>query len=308
MATVAAVLLDPLPDHLTILDSPDSLVPILGGALNDLSSYLRIVAPGGERDDTFVDNYRSHFGVPYGTRHGLGSIVDVTLDPEIAIVPEPPSGHAYAWAWYLHTAQNPELGVGYAWSPLRPTPSVPGAAQLRQAGSADADPFRLEHHHDTEPGVVGAKARTRTRRKRDRTTVLSTSGRTHAYGLFWRRSGDLWASAPVERSHGPDTATLSVYTNLPNACGLCAVLHRTATESSTSRSGGARLGPMLIKVELDSDAPAEVKFANARAVHGFVLPAGSEAQAWLRPAVLGATFVAITFAGWALKRVMRTRP
>ena len=82
VATVASVLLDPMPRHLTILDSPDNMVPILGGALNDLSSYLRLLTVGSPTADTFIDNYPSHFGVQYGKAPGLGSIVDVTLDPD----------------------------------------------------------------------------------------------------------------------------------------------------------------------------------------------------------------------------------
>ena len=305
VATVAAALLDPPPRHLTILDSPDNLVPILGGALNDLASYLRIVVADGLGGDTFVDNYPSHFGVQYGTFYGLGSVVDVTLDPDQHPLERPPNDHSYAWAWYLQTAQDPHLGVGYAWSPLIKSALTPDATQLRQVVSDISGPFELEENPEVLPGTVGVRLRTRAEKEIESSTVLSTSAKTRAYGFFWRRSGDLWASAPVEWRYGPEDATVIVR-------GNCTERARTVKAWAEDNKrvihiplGGARFGPMLVKLQLESSAPAEVELGSAKAVHGFVLPVGSELQAWVRPAFLG--FVAGTLVAmiWVLGRLLR---
>jgi hypothetical protein len=147
--------------------------------------------------------------------------------------------------------------------------------------------------------------RTRAEKEIDKETVLSTDGKTKAYGFFWRRSGDLWASAPVNWRHGPDDASVSVRANRTERA-------RTVKGWSPDRErvlhlplGGARAGPMLIKVELESSAPAEVSFRSAKAVNGFVLPGGSELQAWIRPSFFFSLAVIFFTIGWLGRRGFR---
>ena len=115
VATVAAASMSEPVAHLVLLDSPDNLKAQLGGATNNLAPVLRRLDLS--RNGTFVDNYYSSFGVPYGDQPGLGSIVDVRLEPghdflEVA-------GHTYAHEWYKRSATRLNKSVGFAWSPLR---------------------------------------------------------------------------------------------------------------------------------------------------------------------------------------------
>ena len=292
VATVGASLVEPVPIHLTILDSPDSLVPALGGALNDLGSYLRLLAPELEADEsfvatdgdarprTFVDNYISAFGTQYGSQAGLGSVVDVTLDPEGHVLEEAASGHAYAWAWYLRTAQDPSLGIGYAWSPLRKQRSVPDATQLRQTDATD-DVMALEKNTDIAPAGIGAVLRSRVSEEREVPRILSGT-RDRAYAFFWRRPGDVWATARVEWLSGPDDATVTVFTNRTERARSVNGWSDKAERIMHVPVAATRSGPSLVTIELMASEPAEVVVGQAVAVNGFVLPAGTELGVWLR--------------------------
>ena len=286
VATVASALLDRQPKQLTLLDSPDNVVPIVGGALNDLHSYLRLIAPGGIGTGTFIDNYPSHFGVQYGRSTGLGGVLDVTLDPDSHPLERPPTGHAYAWAWYRETAENPDLGVGYAWSPLRPGHTEPETTQLRQSDKEDYGPFVLIPNEDVLPGTVGSRLRVRAERQTEQVRVLSTREKTTARELFWRRSGDLWASTPVEWKYGPDDAVLVITANRTERARSVRGWSPEPQRHISVPLGGSRFGPMLVTAELESSEPAEVEVRSAKAVNGLVLPTGSEMQAWVRPLVL----------------------
>lgn len=292
VATVAAALVAPMPRHLTILDSPDSLVPALGGALNNLGSYLRLLAPEFELDDSFVgqesdvrdrifvDNHVSHFGTQYGSEPGLGNVVDVTLDPEAFPLDAASSPHSYAWAWYLKTAQSPELGLGYAWSPLRDARSEPTSHQYRQVLDG-GDAFLLEPNPDVAPGGPAAVLRSRIRPERDlRRRLVGTNDRV--FGLFWRRSGDVWTSAPVEWVSGPDDARVVVALNRTERAQSVKGWSSKPDRIVHVPVGGSRAGPALVSIQLEASEPAEVVVGQALAVNGFILPAGAERRAWSR--------------------------
>jgi hypothetical protein len=115
VATVAVASLDEPAAHLVLLDSPDNFKAQLGGANNNLAPVLRRLDLGP--NGTFVDNYYSSFGVPYGDQPGLSSIVDVHLDPGRDLLEL--AGHTYAHTWYARSATKLAKDVGYAWSPLR---------------------------------------------------------------------------------------------------------------------------------------------------------------------------------------------
>ncbi|MGI9642191.1 MAG: hypothetical protein ACR2N9_05355 [Acidimicrobiia bacterium] len=295
VATVAALAIEPAPMHLTILDSPDSLIPAIGGALNDLGSYLRLLSPGvvadasyrgattEDRTETFVDTYSSAFGEPYGSGPGLGWITDVILRPAEHPIEEAPSEHAYAWAWYLESARHPENGVGYAWSPLRGGIRPPGT-QLRQIEGGE-DRLELEEHEEVTPAPTAVQLRSRVRDKVMPPRRLSSDdGRS--VGVFWRRSGDLWMTAPVRWIEGPDDARLVLYGDRTERArsvkGWSAASQRLVQVSL----GGARPGPMLVTAEVVSPEFAEVEIGQVAAVNGLILPSRTELRMWFRPLLM----------------------
>lgn len=298
VVAIGATLLDPPPRHVTILDSPENTLPILGGALNDLTSYLRVLAPGNIEDDIFVDNYASHFGIRYGIEDGLGSVVDTVLDPEQVPMDSAPSEHAYAWAWYLDSARRVDRGVGFAWSPLRTKPAKPAATQLRQVdqdGDAFLGPLALEENPDRPPATVGAKVRTRARDEFDRPRVLSVPGKSSSLGFFWRRSGDLLASAVIDWESGPDDALVRVFANRTERARTVRGWTESPRQHVTIPLGSARSGPMFVHISLESNEPAEVSVGRATAIQGLMLPSGAEYRAWIRPIAL-VTFIGATAA------------
>ena len=172
---------------------------------------------------------------------------------------------------------------------------------MRQATAVGADPFDLEPNDEVMPGTVGARLRTRAERTTQQRHVLSTSGKTTNYGFFWRRSGDLWVSAPVEWHFGPDDAVLTVTANRTERARSVRGWSSEPKRVVHVPLGGSRFGPMFVQVELTSSAPAEVEFSTAKAVNGFVLPAGSEIQAWVRPIL----FMIVTVTSLAVFRAVR---
>lgn|GEM_PF-2759920 len=305
VATVATVLVEPQPLHLTLLDSPDSLMPALGGALNDLGSYLRLLAPDVAADETFVesdtrdwtstfvDNYPSHFGGSYGTKAGLGSVVDVFLDPERLPLESAPSAHAYSWAWYLETARDISKNVGYAWSPVRPIATRATATAYRQIDD-QPDPFMLEPNPIAKQASDGPRLRTRMRRRTGASRVLS-SANPKVYGYFWRRSGDLWVTAPISWHDGPDDAVVKVYANKTERARSVKGWSDETKRILRIPLGAARPGPTVVAITLESSTPAEVEVGRAVAVHGFTLPFGTEFRHLIRPLVK--TTVAILLLG-----------
>lgn len=196
----------------------------------------------------------------------------------------------------METAKNPELGVGYAWSPLRPEHASPPETQLRQPEETNRGSFELERNDDVIPGTTGARLRSRAARLQ-RVRVLSTGGTTKVRVLFWRRSGDLWASTPVEWRYGPDDAVVVVRANRSERARSVKGWSGDPNRLVHIPLGGSRFGPMLVRIDLESSAPAEVELYPAKAVHGFVLPIGSEMQAWVRPLLIMFTTLGLVVAG-----------
>jgi hypothetical protein len=178
VATVAAIAAPSPPAQLTLLDSPEDLLAELPGAANHLDGYLPLLRLGRGPGRTFVDSYSSLVGARYDDQPGLGAVVDVQLLPPRPRGSGSPStslsaeltaaftaAHEYPISWYATSAQHPEAGVGYAWSPLtgrppdcivcsfvqraRPTASTSAAAELalvptdRGARPVQAQPFEV---------------------------------------------------------------------------------------------------------------------------------------------------------------------
>lgn len=113
VATTAALALRTAPRQLTLLDSPETEIALLGGAKNDLRYKLPRLNIGRGPGQTFVDNYISYVGIPFAGYPGLEQVVDVKTAP-------PPSDgpgqkHSFAIVWYRTSAQNLSAGVGFAW-------------------------------------------------------------------------------------------------------------------------------------------------------------------------------------------------
>lgn len=298
VATIGAALLEPPPAHLTILDSPENALPILGGALNDLSSYLRAIAPGGGSGSTFVDNYVSHFGVQYGVQKGLGAVVDVVLDPDDHPIDAAPSPHAYSWAWYVKSAEHVDRGVGFAWSPLLGRMAHPDATQIIQTEpSRDGDTndwLSLEPAAFVRTGGVAGRLRDRVRGSLDEPRTLSTSGMNSYSGVYWRRSGDLLGVIRLRWKYGPPTATVRVVGNRFERARVQKGWAKGDDQRVPIMVGTDRTGPISFTITLESDGPAEVDVYGASAIAGINLPAGAEYRRWLRPIALAAVFVGMT--------------
>lgn len=123
VATIGSLAMRRPPDHLTLMDSVDTVLPALIGADNDLVPYLRRLPIGRRPGTTFVDNYFSEFGRAYGNEAGLGAIVDVSLVPAQYPRAEAQARHLYPPRWYTDAAEHPQTGVGPQWSPLVGTAS-----------------------------------------------------------------------------------------------------------------------------------------------------------------------------------------
>ena len=102
------------------------LTPELAGRVSDavdasnhLVPYLQRLHVGrGAPGTTFVDNYFSYFGRPYGDEPGLGAVVDVHLIPSQYPEGDILAKHLYPARWYTAAARDPAAGVGPEWSPL----------------------------------------------------------------------------------------------------------------------------------------------------------------------------------------------
>ncbi len=116
VATTAALSLAVAPRQLTLLDSPETKVPELAGAKNNLRYKLPRLDIGRGPGQTFVDNYVSYVGMRYSTFPGLEAIVDVQTAPP----PDagPAAKHEFAVVWYRSSAQDASADVGVWWSPL----------------------------------------------------------------------------------------------------------------------------------------------------------------------------------------------
>jgi len=137
VVAVAATELRSPPAQLTLVDSPDTDVPALGGASNNLPPVLRRLPIGRAPGRVFVDNYFSLAGRRYGTDRGLSAIVDVQLDPAQFSEFDVFARHEYPIAWYTASAQQAQSGVGLEWSPLLGTAYEELASFHKQAAPGD---------------------------------------------------------------------------------------------------------------------------------------------------------------------------
>ncbi len=288
VVTVAASLLPGPPEHVTIFDSPENLMPVVGGALNLLSSYLRSLPVGRGPGLTFVDNYPSKYGVHYGREQGLGRVVDVMLQPDEYPLDIEINDHSYPWYWYLNTAQDISLGVGYAWSPLLADSTEPKASQLHQPENSEGDkdsraPWVLiesdEEWKETEPAPVSY-------RQIEQIGELSTDGVKPfvARGFLRRKSGDHVFRVGIRWVEGPPDATVSFRIG-----GVEQWRHRRGWADEDERNvaipvGGRRSGPGVFQMRLESSEPARLELLSGTVASADVA-VGAEYRAWLRPAL-----------------------
>ncbi|WP_406694170.1 VCBS repeat-containing protein [Singulisphaera sp. Ch08] len=119
-------------DQVTLLDSPEDDVTVVGDAANYNWFFLKNLnnLDRSKELNTFVDNYISAFNVPYsgirlsnGGGESLSQIVDVDLTPDIYYSYDLSGRHGYAASWYAGSSQ-PNLTyqqkVGQYWSTLLP--------------------------------------------------------------------------------------------------------------------------------------------------------------------------------------------
>lgn len=307
VVTVAATLLEEPPTQVTIFDSPENMLPIIGGALNNLGSYLRMLRIGRGEGQTFVDNYPSKYGFRYGERTGLGNVIDCVLDPEVAPIAGQANPHSYAWTWYLHTAEHPELGVGAAWSPLADHPTSPEHTQLQQrVDSQNPDPWSLEYAPYVRTGGIARALETRVEGRPSEPRILSTEGRNSTTGVFYRRQGDQLAVIPVQWRRGGDSATLRLIVNRTERWRAVRGWSDTDEIQARIPLGGLRAGPALYELRLDAESPAEVEIGDASIRH-IVLPGGAEYRSWIRPLLLGTAAAFLLLAGRGMWRLLRRR-
>ncbi|MGI9643416.1 MAG: hypothetical protein ACR2N9_11635 [Acidimicrobiia bacterium] len=309
--TVAATVLPTPPSHLTLLDSPDGLLPVLGGGLNDLSSLLRVISHRVDDDGSGVriDNYPSTFGIRYGRQPGLEQILDVVLDPSdqsdttgsslLATVASSLSeGHRYAPEWYTDTAKL-GLPVGFGWSALVGTGSWPGGGESRQHDPGE--PFTLTF--DPRETVPGDEPRFgySMRRNEDEASILTTEGGlATSRAVAWRRRGDQFADLPIRWIEGDANAELRIHLGGRERASSRRGEWDDPIQEIALPVGDIRRGPMSIVVELTSDGPATVEIGAPSAVHHFQLPAFAEIRSWLFPASIAAlagTLFAVSFLG-----------
>jgi hypothetical protein len=122
VAAHAAVSLRRVPEHVTLLDAPESSISRFSGAANLIDLVLPRIRPGRRSPAPFVDSYSSVFGRPYHRKPGLSDVVDVVLSPGGGPSRDPiraiNHAHLYAVDWYALSVREAGRGVGYGWSPL----------------------------------------------------------------------------------------------------------------------------------------------------------------------------------------------
>ena len=299
VVTVAGLLLDHPPAHLTLLDSPEGLLPVIGGAFNDLTPYLRLYDIGRGPGRTFVDSYPSAYGVHYGVIDGLGDIVEVALDAEEYPLEEAHNRHAYAHVWYCASA---DFGVGLAWSPLFADSSEPGSTQLRQ--EEGHDPWALEPNPEVTPAPPLQAIVERIVQHQGKPLVLGTEGRRSYWTVGWRRRGDFAATSRIRWISGPPEAMVSL-----NVQGRQRWRSRSGWSEDPVRSaaiplGGLRSGPMISRLRIESSEPAQVEIQRA-AISGYPVPTFEEIGSWVAPTVRTFAFPFTALAGGTAWRLAR---
>jgi hypothetical protein len=320
VVTVAAALLTEVPVQVTLLDSPEGTLPVLGGALNDLSPHLRVLQQrSGASGPIHIDSYPSFFGGRYGSRQGLGSVVDVALDPdEFPLKDDQPFepgeskasaslSHGYAWRWYVESARHLEYGVGFGWSPMLGR-EPPADTQLRQRvprSNEARNPFALEQA-DVRPGTLKDDLIDRARRQKS-ARLLSTDGKHRLHGLFWRRRGDLFTVAPLKWRKGTDRSEVRVIANRTERGRIARGWGEASEQQLPIHLGGVMSGPVFYTIHLESDAPAAVEVYPSPSVYGVRLPMTAELNVWIYPALMTALSLGFAAIWWGLsKRLLRS--
>jgi hypothetical protein len=303
VVTVAAALMPVPPAHLTLLDSPENLLPVLGGALNDLSSYLRALPIGPGADETFVDNYPSHYGIRYGRDHGLGEIIDVALDPAGYPLDEETSEHSYAWRWYMESAREESCSVGFAWSPTVAAPATPTGHQLQHAADIESvDPFALE----PATGVTRGRrlAESVSEREWGGERSLISTDQPIRWGLSWHRSGDQFATLNLRWIAGPPDASLVFRLNGAERWRSTRGWSDEDERHGVIFVGGLRSGPGSYELRLDSAEPAAVEITPGT-VRTLPVPLLAEYRSWLRTLAFVTPVAAGVLAASVLRRSRR---
>ncbi len=280
VVSVAAALMPDPPVQVTLFDSPENTLPILGGALNDLSSYLRALPIGSGPGKTFVDNYPSKYGIRYGRDPGLGEIVDVMLDPQHFPLDEQTSEHAYAWRWYLESARHVSRGVGFAWSPTATRPTEPPGHQLQhpdvtQTGDA------LTLVPATNPARGRRLAETISERAARGERGQMSTDQPLRRGLFWRRSGDQMVTVNIRWLEGPADASLAFSLNGTERWRSTKGWFEDDTRHGVIPIAGMRSGLGVYELRLDSTEPAAVEITPGT-VHAQPVSILVEYRSWLR--------------------------
>ncbi|MGI9577771.1 MAG: alpha/beta fold hydrolase [Microthrixaceae bacterium] len=303
VVTVAATLLPEAPAQLTLFDSPDNLLPIAGGALNDLSSYLRALPIGSGEGKTFVDNYPSRYGIRYGRDPGLSKVVDVALDPTRFPIDETVNEHSYAWLWYTASARDVSRGVGFAWSPLNAAPAKPSSHELQQqASDPSGDPLVLE------PAQQSRRGRTITESIRERTpkavSGTLTSDQPVQRGLSWRRRGDQLAALNIRWLEGPPDTTLTLRINRAELWKSERGWSADDTRHGVAPIAGVRAGVSFYEVRLDATEPAAVEITPGT-IRTVPLSLLDEYRSWLRLVAVGILMTALLAIAELLRRSPR---
>ncbi len=302
VVTVAATLLPEPPAQVTLFDSPENLLPVVGSALNDLSWYLRALPIG--TGGTFVDNYPSKYGIRYGQDAGLGEIIDVALDPERFPLDDDLNEHSYAWRWYLESARDVTRGVGFAWSPLNPEPCPPPGHQLQHAqGDEQADALSLEPATRATRGRGLAETVTERAAHGERGEL--SSARPAKSGLFFQRGGDQVVTVNLRWLEGPADASLIFSLNGAERWRSTRGWSDEDVRHGAIPVGGLRSGFGFYELRLDSSEPARVEVTPGT-VRALPVPIQVEYRSWLRPlAVTGLIAVPVVIA--VLRRRRRPR-
>ena len=300
VVTLAGLLLDDAPRHLTLLDSPEGLLPVIGGAFNDLTPYLRAYRMGREPGETFIDTYPSAYGVHYGEAAGLGEVVEVGLDPEAHRLDDAHNDHNYANVWYCASAGH---GVGLDWSPLFDSAPTPAANQLRQVAAAD-DPWTLETNPDVTPApVVEAMIERVVQRQRD-PIVLGSEYRRSYWTVGWRRRGDLAATSRVRWISGPPEAQVSLTVQGRERWRSRNGWSEEPVRTAVVPLGGLRLGPKISRLKLESPEPAEIELLPT-SIGGFPVPTIEDLGSWVSPVARTLMLPASVLVGGTVWRLAR---
>ncbi len=197
-------------DHLTILDSPESMSTLKVNGANLLGFYLNQIQTK-ERDGSgtgaFVDNYVSYFGTGFNGSDNANRAVDVILDPQLYGCLGAGDRHSYSAQWYGGAAVGGAaqgLSLGLNWPPPPPSASEGTLNQTWPGGITEKAQWPLTAGF---PGSIGCDSTARLEATCTRpatATFLSKSGNV---------SGDLASSLLFSAGPAAAEATYRAGTN-----------------------------------------------------------------------------------------------